>query len=93
LFLPLQNSSDGRSIIDHHHPFNTEALSTSFKCGMGRATIIVVCHILLAPKLGFGNEGEALTANIFEGRPGFEGENIGLAVLFSRTKSASLETN
>ena len=52
---------------------------------MRRTLIIIVVHVLPRGELGFGYEGVALAAGVFGERPGFEGEDVGLAVLRDET--------
>jgi hypothetical protein len=78
--LPLQHSSNRRSIINHHHSLS-KILCTSLQSCMCGAFGVIEVEILLACKLRLRDEIKTLTAGIFVCRAGFEGKDVWLAVL------------
>jgi hypothetical protein len=73
---------NGRTIPNRHHPFNVQLSSNlSLELLVRRTLLIIKHHILQVLENRFADEIVALSRWAVVGGAGFEGEDVGCAVL------------
>jgi hypothetical protein len=67
---------------DHHRRTGNSLFRKSLEASMCLALLIVVFHIIQRGESRLGEDVEALCARIIDRTLGFDGEDVGFAVLF-----------